>query len=524
MFYSFAFCGYVARLCMDDLKKRGLTERKILRKSAPNNVLLYKTFYHQVLFADDLPHFSVHSIATLLQDILWGCEHRILPKKSWRLINYETCTLHQLEHLISREGYDLLVDIVDFLVLVMQHKRENQMHAYHLGEAMGKVTLGPADCDPLLAEKAGHFMTRMIIDRSKHLAQQRKANKSGKNGKSAKKKPLLSQSVATNASAGTQAASQAKAKSYDRLILRKKRQCAADFIFYANSDDSFGLVSLLDYDDDPWLAMVPAAPKKGDDDNESDESEDDACTPDNLQCNQAQAKANARRVLRSTSIFDMHVDPALSEASPALFRILTSANGNEITPLTRKRASFHCDLSKIAASASPPPQMTLGEPDGLASSQGSTIDGDENAAKDNSDVDSVLMTLDHAFDDVQQLLDEQAAKKELERQQIQEKQARRKSLKASFKMLVRAVKQKTAPVAVDMAPPSVAPPLRTQSCVGPPRTTTWFVDDPMASPTSLGDSGISQSPTLFAKKSRVATWKKPAAPSWWAKRQQSNIV
>ncbi|KAI7896424.1 uncharacterized protein EV154DRAFT_238112 [Mucor mucedo] len=102
-----------------------------------------------------------------MQDTLWCCQERIVPKKVWRVINYETCTLNDLSRYISKRCENLLVEILDFLVQVMRHKSSNEMDAYHLGEAMGKVTLGPAVCDPIIAEKAGHFLTRMIIEHSK---------------------------------------------------------------------------------------------------------------------------------------------------------------------------------------------------------------------------------------------------------------------------------------------------------------------------------------------------------------------
>lgn len=75
--------------------------------------------------------------------------------------------MNDLSRYISKRCENLLVEILDFLVQVMRHKSSNEMDAYHLGEAMGKVTLGPAVCDPIIAEKAGHFLTRMIIEHSK---------------------------------------------------------------------------------------------------------------------------------------------------------------------------------------------------------------------------------------------------------------------------------------------------------------------------------------------------------------------
>ncbi|KAI8337615.1 hypothetical protein BC941DRAFT_425751 [Chlamydoabsidia padenii] len=49
----------------------------------------------------------------------------------------------------------------------MKHKKTNLMNAHQLGDAMGKVTLGPTNCDSILAEKAGYFLMRMVIDESK---------------------------------------------------------------------------------------------------------------------------------------------------------------------------------------------------------------------------------------------------------------------------------------------------------------------------------------------------------------------
>lgn len=77
------------------------------------------------------------------------------------------CTLSSLSAVISNESEQLLIDILDFLVELMQYKSENLMDAYSLGDALGKVVLGPADCGPIMTEKAGHFLTRMIIEHSK---------------------------------------------------------------------------------------------------------------------------------------------------------------------------------------------------------------------------------------------------------------------------------------------------------------------------------------------------------------------
>ncbi|KAI8081841.1 uncharacterized protein B0P05DRAFT_586384 [Gilbertella persicaria] len=112
----------------------------------------------------DLSTVDIHSVATLMQEVLWCCEERIMPKKVWRQINYTTCSLNELMPYLSKNAICLLLKIIDFLTQVMCYKNDNDMSAYRLGEAMGKVTLGPTDCGPILAEKAGHFLTCLIIE------------------------------------------------------------------------------------------------------------------------------------------------------------------------------------------------------------------------------------------------------------------------------------------------------------------------------------------------------------------------
>ncbi|KAL0077601.1 hypothetical protein J3Q64DRAFT_1849594 [Phycomyces blakesleeanus] len=169
MYYSFDFAAQVVHLCMDEIRHRGLEERKLLRKSVPNSVLFIKVFKRHRCSAIDLTCVDIHSVATLMQDILVCCQERIISKKAWRIINYETCTLSGLSRLLTEQGEQLLIDLLDFLVELMHYKEKNGMDAYRLGEAMGKVTLGPSECNPVMAEKAGHFLTRMIIEHSKLL-------------------------------------------------------------------------------------------------------------------------------------------------------------------------------------------------------------------------------------------------------------------------------------------------------------------------------------------------------------------
>ncbi|KAI8883225.1 hypothetical protein K501DRAFT_219698 [Backusella circina FSU 941] len=176
-----------------------------------------------------------------MQDTLWCCQERIVPKKVWRVINYETCTLHDLSKFISKKGELLLIEILDFLVTIMRYKETNQMDAYHLGEAMGKVTLGPADCDPIIAEKAGHFLTRMIIEHSKTMHSERQ-----------QQLPLKldsdlvwtqQQSRKTSPMSKSEAA-RAKAKSYNRIIrkIHKRNEDwlkTADVALYAMMEDCY---------------------------------------------------------------------------------------------------------------------------------------------------------------------------------------------------------------------------------------------------------------------------------------------
>lgn len=220
------------------------------------------------------------------------------------------CNLPSLSKVLTKKGEALLIDILDFLVELMEHKANNLMDAYHLGEAMGKVTLGPADCDPIIAEKAGHFMTRMIIEHSKWKSQFKRQNhhhprhhqqhipyylnhlghryslpimssndtniESINNNKSMKSKSTiiinnnidfitsttfdeesLIQETHLKPMSKTEAA-KAKAKSYNRLIQRIKN-LNVDWIDFTN----VGLRALLDDDfeieplpkEDPWISI-----------------------------------------------------------------------------------------------------------------------------------------------------------------------------------------------------------------------------------------------------------------------------
>jgi hypothetical protein len=188
------------------------------------------------------------------------------------------CTLDDLSHFISKRGENLLVEILDFLVQVMRHKEANQMDAYHLGEAMGKVTLGPADCDPIIAEKAGHFLTRMIIEHSKTIHGEKQLLLRVDSGfawpviTNCKKQPMSKSEAA-----------RAKAKSYNRLI-KKIRRRNDDWITHVN----VALYAMLenDYEAEPSNAYEEPY----------------------------------------LSIFSKHLDPAQAIVSPVLFRLVTEAS------------------------------------------------------------------------------------------------------------------------------------------------------------------------------------------------------
>lgn len=172
------------------------------------------------------------------------------------------CTLSNLSRFLSRKKEELLIEILDFLVELMQHKEKNLMDAYHLGEAMGKVTLGPTDCDPIIAEKANHFLTRMIIEHSKRLHSQHKRHsvsrpdsgfvQSPKQQQQHQQTLKFSSIDLCNESAyyelrpmSKTEAARAKAKSYDRHI-RKIRTSSSDWV--ANT---VGIRAMLDDDYEP---------------------------------------------------------------------------------------------------------------------------------------------------------------------------------------------------------------------------------------------------------------------------------
>ncbi|KAI7898731.1 uncharacterized protein BX663DRAFT_523917 [Cokeromyces recurvatus] len=280
--YSFDFAIQISRICMDEIQKRGLSERKILRKSVPNGTLILKVFRKHNCTPEDLTQVSIHSVATLMQDIIWCCHERLMTRKIWRTINYETCTLDELSQYITKKGKSFLLELLDFLIKVMQYKDINLMDAYRLGEAMGKIVLGPLDCDPILAEKANHFLTRMIIEHSKNYKRHHHPSTLFK----LKKNHHLSRYSATShlitPTSKTEAA-KAKTKSYNRLIQRIQRR-NFDWISIAH----IALYAMLEND---YKAT-----------EESNKTLDECYI----------------------SIFSTHLDPSQAHLSPLLYRLITT--------------------------------------------------------------------------------------------------------------------------------------------------------------------------------------------------------
>ncbi|CEP15674.1 hypothetical protein [Parasitella parasitica] len=267
MYYSLDFAANITHLCIEEIRKRGLQERKIFRRTMPNSGLFIKVFSKQTCTSEDLSAVDIHSVATLMQDALWSSQERIISKKSWRSINYETCTLSRLSAVITSKAEQLLIDILDFLVELMQYKNVNLMDAYKLGDALGKVVLGPADCGPIITEKAGHFLTRMIIEHAKVLkkrrehpveSQQQSALRRIDSGfHHSSRHSFYTEYQPICKSQGTQA----RAKFYDRVVIKTKW---ASFDWFENA---VGIRAMLedeyefapDPPEKPWISIFTSS-------------------------------------------------------------------------------------------------------------------------------------------------------------------------------------------------------------------------------------------------------------------------
>lgn len=130
------------------------------------------------------------------------------------------------------------------------------MDAYKLGDALGKVVLGPADCGPIITEKAGHFLTRMIIEHAKinyqrKNKQQQVIRRIDSGFDSSSSYSCHSFYTEYNPLCKTQG-TQARAKFYNRVV-SKTRGSAFDWI-----ENTVGVQSLLDDD----YAFAPEPPEK----------------------------------------------------------------------------------------------------------------------------------------------------------------------------------------------------------------------------------------------------------------------
>lgn len=75
--------------------------------------------------------------------------------------------IENLASIITENAMIFLLELMDFLLLLMNHKSCNLMTARRLGEAMGKVTFGPRDCNPMMAERCSNLVTKLLIERSR---------------------------------------------------------------------------------------------------------------------------------------------------------------------------------------------------------------------------------------------------------------------------------------------------------------------------------------------------------------------
>ncbi|KAG2208100.1 hypothetical protein INT47_010462 [Mucor saturninus] len=257
MYYSFDFAANITHLCIDEIRFRGLQERKIFKKSLPNSGLLIKVFSKKTFTSEDLRYVHIHSVATLMQAALWSTHDRIISRKAWRTINYQTCTLSSLSSVITSKAEQLLIDILDFLVELMQYKSLNLMDAYNLGDALGKVVLGPADCGPIIQEKAGHFLTRMIIEHAKiyHQKQSQQVIRRIDSGFDYSVSSSCHSFYTEHKPLCKTQGTQARAKFYNRVVSRTR---GLDWI-----DNTIGVQKLLDNDYDyapeppekPWISI-----------------------------------------------------------------------------------------------------------------------------------------------------------------------------------------------------------------------------------------------------------------------------
>lgn len=134
------------------------------------------------------------------------------------------------------------------------------MGAYKLGDALGKVVLGPADCGSILTEKAGHFLTRLIIEHAKiHKKQSPRMIRRIDSGfgSACNHQSLYKEYRPICKAQGTRA----RTKCYDRVVLRVK-WASFDWI-----ENTIGVQAMMDDDYDlppeppenPWISIFTSA-------------------------------------------------------------------------------------------------------------------------------------------------------------------------------------------------------------------------------------------------------------------------
>ncbi|KAI7899223.1 uncharacterized protein BX663DRAFT_564047 [Cokeromyces recurvatus] len=257
MEFSLTYASYIIHLCMDEIRKRGLDERKIFFKSMVHNDLFVKVFTNRKYLSDDLTYMHIHTVATLMQRVLYTCDERILPKKVLNTMNYDACTISKLSAIITPESQILLIDILEFLLDLLNHKEKNAMNPFKLGDALGNAVLGSYRCNPITAGKASHFLACLIIEYSKIKLAQCHHYRIGWN-------KMNQASYKQHKALSKMEAAQARAKSYNRSVARVQN---VKIDWLENMEDT-NLFDKDDYDEflsfpeppeSPWVSIFSSA-------------------------------------------------------------------------------------------------------------------------------------------------------------------------------------------------------------------------------------------------------------------------
>ncbi|KAI9280678.1 hypothetical protein BY458DRAFT_553136 [Sporodiniella umbellata] len=215
---------------------------------------------------DDFSSVDIHSVANLMQAALWSTSDRIISKKTWREINYETCQLSDLSQAISKKKEAFLIEILDFLVELLRYKQFHEMSAYDVGDALGKVVLGPEDCSQIMEEKSGHFLTRLVIERAQGMSRSmadvgllKTRADSGYGSFSWEKEPIGRHPI------GRWAGTEARAKFY-RRTMAKTQGAKVDWLDHAEESlqcllDNNYRQQQSDGSETAWVSIFSCSPK-----------------------------------------------------------------------------------------------------------------------------------------------------------------------------------------------------------------------------------------------------------------------